>query len=154
VDLTTIPITRGFLISCGRWFLELNGAKRMDHVDATQAPEVDSAVRAAFNIPDRDDGVAAAIQAEMNLGLWDLRLASVLNIMDIARAHGNHRDWTTEHAAQIRALMAIADEVVAGSDAGVVPQGFGAPVRTQMAAFVGRATARAQASRSAEGDAP
>jgi hypothetical protein len=92
------------------------------------------------------DPAAAAIQAELDLQLWDIRLAGVLNIMDIARSHGEHRDWTSEHAAQIRAMMAIADAAVVGSEGGVVPQGFGRPIRTQLAsAFLKASAARAQA---------
>ena len=96
------------------------------------------------------DAMAHAIEIELNLRLWDVRLAAVLNTLEIARAHGAHEDWTSEHAAQIRAMMAIADQAVAG-EGGVVPQGFGAPVRTQMAAVV--AKARAQAARPAGDEA-
>jgi hypothetical protein len=91
------------------------------------------------------DPSAAAVQAELDLQLWDIRLAAVLNIMDIARSHGEHRDWTSEHAAQIRAMMAIADAAVAGGEGGVVPQGFGRPIRNQLtAAFLKANAARAQ----------
>jgi hypothetical protein len=84
-----------------------------------------------------------AVQRELDLRLWDMRLAAVLNTMEIARAHGEHRDWTSEHSSQIRAMMAIADDAVAGDGgAGVVPQGFGAPVRARLALTFIQAQAR------------
>lgn len=88
--------------------------------------------------------VTDAIQAELDLQLWDIRFAATLNYMEIAKAHGEHRDWTASHAAQIRALMKISDAAVCDGE-GEVPQGFGAPVRTQLAAAFMRARAKAAA---------
>ena len=90
-----------------------------------------------------------AVQRELDQQLQDMRLAAVLNTLDVAKSHGEHRDWTSEHARQIRAMMAIADAAVLGDGAGVVPQGFGPPVRTQLALKVIQASeARASEARS------
>jgi hypothetical protein len=64
---------------------------------------------------------------------WDLRLAAALNFLEVARAQGGQRDWTDQHAAQIRAMMGIGDAVVAGDASAIVPSGFGEPIRTRQA---------------------
>lgn len=89
--------------------------------------------------------VADAVRAELDQGLWDIRLAAILNLMDIARAHGEQRDWTSTHAAQIRAMMTIADAAVVGDPSSIVPQGFGPPVRTQLGEAFLRARDKAKA---------
>jgi hypothetical protein len=95
-----------------------------------------------------EDGLNA-VQETLDLELWDIRLASILNTLEIARTHGEHRDWTSAHSAQIRQMMSITDAAVLGEGDGVVPQGFGKPVRAQLsAAFVrAKATADAEAAR-------
>lgn len=95
--------------------------------------------------------VESALRDDADMRLWDMRLAAVLNTMDIARAHGEHRDWTNEHARQIRQMLAIADSAVVGDENAIVPSGFGPVVRTQLAlTFI---KAQAKAARPANGDA-
>lgn len=150
LDFTTIPIIRTFLKAFGHWGVRLHVAGALapptvptkgttmyeqdrDPVAASRrvsADEIDKIVS-------EDNGAQAAIQRELDLGLWDVRLAAILNTLDIARSHGEHRDWTQDHAAQIRAMMAIADQVVAGGEGQLVPQGFGPPVRAAVSlAFI------------------
>lgn len=68
----------------------------------------------------------------MEWRLFDIRFAAVLNLMDIAKDHGGHRDWTDRHAEQIRGMLTTSDRVVQGDSSAVVPSGFGEPVRTRM----------------------
>lgn len=102
-------------------------------IDRTDAPPQDrNPIEAARRVDIADD-IRGAVRAEADLRLWDMRLAAALNFLDIARAHGEHKDWTTDHSRQIRELMGIADAAVAGDGAGIIPQGFGPPMRTQFA---------------------
>jgi hypothetical protein len=75
--------------------------------------------------------------------MFDLRLAAVLNMMDVARTQGDHRDWTDVHAAQIRHLMGVGDQIVAGDPSAIVPSGFGEPIRTKQTEALERAMALA-----------
>ncbi len=68
---------------------------------------------------------AAEIAAE-DLRRWDIRAAAAMNFLEIGKSHGGHQEWTTAHAAQFRALMAIGAAVAAGDPQGIVPQGFAA----------------------------
>lgn len=85
----------------------------------------------------------AMIEA-LNWTGFDLRLAAALNFMEVARAQGGQRDWTDQHAAQIRAMMGIGDAVVAGDASAIVPSGFGEPVRTRQAEALRQAILAAQ----------
>jgi hypothetical protein len=113
---------------------------------------------------DREDSIATA-QDKMVEALakheaqarWDIRLAAVLNVLDIAKDHGGHRDWTNKHAEQIREMMAIGEAVVGGDSSAVVPSGFGDPVRVQSAAvgrLVEERAARMRAQGTLDTDAP
>jgi hypothetical protein len=92
-----------------------------------------------------DDTANAAMQAEIDMQLWDMRLAAVLNTMAIAMYHGKIRDWTMEHSRQIRAMMAIVDETIVAGDSGTMPSGFGPVVRTAQAARIVNLAGKASA---------
>jgi hypothetical protein len=114
-------------------------------IDQTDpVPQDRNPVAAAQRVSAAENG-HSAVRAEIDLRLWDIRLAAVLNFLDIARSHGEHRDWTSDHAAQIRAAMAIGDAAVAGEGPGIIPQGFGAPVRTALALTFIKAQAKSAA---------
>lgn len=153
--LLNVPITRGFIRACGEWFLFLaenprsHGGWLMNDQDrsavaaARRVSAAEAANAAVSASPISEDVIEAAaikaVQDNLDQSLWDIRLAAILNTMEIARAQGQHKDWTADHAAQIRAMMAIADQTVAGGGQSVVPQGFGPPIRTQIAAAFARA---------------
>lgn len=123
---------------------------------ADQVPQDRSPLAAAQRVNAAEQAVADAIRGavdmrdDADLRLWDIRLAAALNSMDIARAHGEHQYWTAEHSRQIRAMMAIADEVVTGDANAIVPSGFGPPVRTALAEALIKAHARAAGTQSGE----
>lgn len=88
-----------------------------------------------------------AIAQAMDMQLWDIRLAGILNVIDTAKDHGGHRDWSADHARQIRELLQITDAVVVGNEEAVVPSGFGPLVRTEHTAKMLKTMAAAQAAR-------
>ena len=73
-----------------------------DPIAATRRVSADDAKRAA----DDDHGAATAIETELNLQLWDVRFAAVLNTMEIARAHGEHRDGQGPQVERVLADLA------------------------------------------------
>jgi hypothetical protein len=78
----------------------------------------------------------SAVQAELDMQLWDIRLAAILNTMEISRRHGEHRDWTAENAAQIRAMLGIVNKTVMRNGDAVLPDGFGPLINSPVAATI------------------
>lgn len=93
------------------------------------------AAAARVDREDRDRTVQAkmaeALRVEHDWAIWRIRMAAVLNFVDIAKNQGGHRDWTDVHAKQIMDMMAIGNSVLVGDEAAIVPSGFGDPVRVQ-----------------------
>jgi hypothetical protein len=109
------------------------------------------------NIAAAEDKMVEALARHEAQLFWDIRLAAVLNVLDIAKDHGGHRDWTNKHAEQIREMMAIGEAVVGGDSSAVVPSGFGEPVRVQSAAvtrLIEDRAARMRALAALDTDAP
>lgn len=112
-----------------------------------------------------DYGAAQAMQNALDLQLWDVRLAAILNTMEISRAHGEHRDWTAGDAERIRAMLDIVNRTVVRDGDAVVPDGFGALIRSPIATALIKAQqekaarpyipeGRARFGRPPEGNAP
>ena len=109
----------------------------MSHYDETAQRAVEEAENAIYNELLHDP-----VSDDLDTSSFDVRLAAAINMIDIAKEQGGHREWTTEHARKLRALLAITGAVVVGENgAGNVPQGFGAPVRTYNAMLLDKAKA-------------
>jgi hypothetical protein len=54
---------------------------------------------------------AAALHSQSNT-----RLAAILNALEIAKAHGGHKNWSDSHAEALRAMISICDHVATGSE--------------------------------------
>ena len=52
---------------------------------------------AAARRVDVDSAVRSAVQAEIDLQLWDMRLAAILNTLAMSMEHAKQRDWTSDH---------------------------------------------------------
>jgi hypothetical protein len=118
----------------------------------TASPDDIAAVRYAAIEQARESVVAdarAAEQASLDLKLWDIRLAAILNTLSLAMEHGQHRDWTHDHARQIREILAIVDEATENG-IGAIPPGFGPIVRTSHAAALVKIAARVNGVRAGE----
>lgn len=89
-----------------------------------------------------------AVASAVDMKAWDVRLAAILNALDIAREHGARKEWTSGDSRAIRNMIATLDASVTGEGAGVIPSGFGAAVRTKYVAEIaaaGKAAAKEKA---------
>jgi hypothetical protein len=119
----------------------------------TASPDDVAAVRYAAIEQARESVVAesrAAEQASLDLKLWDIRLAAILNTLSLAMEHGQHRDWTHDHARQIREMLAIVDDAADDGAVGAIPPGFGPVVRTAHAAALVKIAGRVNGARGGE----
>ena len=114
----------------------------------TPSPDDVAAARYAAIEQARESVVAenrAAEQASLDLKLWDIRLAAILNTLSLAMEHGQHRDFTHDHSRQIREMLAIVDDAADDGAVGAIPPGFGPVVRTAHAAALVKIAARVNA---------
>lgn len=116
------------------------------------APDAVAAARYAAIEQARESVVAenrAAEQASLDLKLWDIRLAAILNTLSLAMEHGQHRDFTHDHSRQIREMLAILDEATENG-VGAIPPGFGPVARTAHATALVKIAARVNGARAGE----
>jgi hypothetical protein len=123
-------------------------------IDApADVPQDRSPVAAARRATTAENG-QSAIAAMVDLQLWDMRLSAILNTIAMAMEHAKQRDWSQDHARQIREMMAITDKVASGDGLGVIPAGFGPVARTAQAAALVQIAAKiaAASGEAAEGE--
>jgi hypothetical protein len=62
------------------------------------------------------DVSARADQAELVSAQANMRLVAILNVLEMAKAHGGHKTWSDGQAEALRAITKICDQVAAGSE--------------------------------------
>lgn len=64
---------------------------------------------------------------------WDIRHSAMCNLVAIAMFHGGRSYETDVISRKKREIMTIVESIVADTESGQVPSGFGDPVRCQQA---------------------
>jgi hypothetical protein len=55
-------------------------------------------------------------QAEVLNAQSNMRLVAILNVLEIAKAHGGHKSWSDGQADALRAMITICDQIAAGTE--------------------------------------
>ena len=79
-----------------------------------------------------NDKIEDAMTRDIDKAAFAMRLAGVLNLFALAKAHARSVDWSAEDAEGVIDALTAADRV-AGGTAATVPTGFGPLTRTENA---------------------
>lgn len=85
----------------------------------------------------------ATVPDEIDRRAANMRIASHLNSMAIAKAHGMSPEWTETDVERLLLMVEMTDEIATGANEGeTVPQGFGPAVRARQTEAMLRVVAK------------